>query len=218
VIRRAKSSAVALAALLAAAALAPGNAGASEWEGVLGLEAGGGYSTASPRSASSPSALNGGAVRARLYYGLTDALGVAVTGQIAWLQDRRPVASIQYEDETGAMLSALGYGDVITRTRLQDLGGSLIYTLDVLRVVPFLAAGVASMRVVEEVAGAERVDHDVVLRFEIGADFAAHERFRIGASAVFDLFLTRHSDFTAQTAFLIRAAVVLGPAKLGSRR
>ena len=84
-----------------------------------------------------------------------------------------------------------------------------------LRVVPFLAAGAASMRVVEETAGVERVDHDVVLRFEVGADFAAHERFWIGASAVFDFFLTQRSDFTAQTALLFRAAVVLGPAKLG---
>ena len=206
-----------LAALLAAAALAPESIAASEWEGVFGLEAGGGYSLASLRSAASPGALNGGAVRARLFYGLTDALGVAATGQIAWFESRRPIATLEYEDETGAMATALGYGDEVTRTRLQDLGASFIYTLDVLRVVPFLAAGVASMRAVEEAAGVERVDHDVVLRFEIGADIAALEHFWIGASVVFDVFLTQRAEFTGQTAFLIRAAVVFGPAKLGHR-
>ena len=206
-----------LVAALAAAALAPESIAASEWEGVFGLEAGGGYTVASLRSAASPGSLNGGAVRARLFYGLTDWLGVAATGQIAWFEDRRPLATINYEDETGALMSALGYGGEITRTRLQDLGASFIYALDVLRVVPFLAAGVASMRAVEEAAGVERVEHDVVLRFEVGADIAAMERFWIGASVVFDIFLTQRAEISGQTAILIRAAVVLGPSKLGHR-
>lgn len=184
-----------VAAAFAVAALVPDRAAASEWEGLLGVEVGGGYSIASPRAAAVPSSLNGGALRARLTYGLTDAFGLAITGQIAWFEHRRPV-------------SALGYGDEIARTRLQDLGGSIVYAVDVLRVVPFLAAGIASMRAVEECAGEERVEHDVVLRFEIGADFLALDWFKIGASAVFDMFLTQRADFTAQTTILIRAAVV----------
>jgi hypothetical protein len=206
-----------LAALGAAASLVPGGAVASEWEGVLGLEVGGGYGVASPRTNSAPSSLSGGAARARLFYGLTDALGVAITGQIAWYEARRPAVLIERQDETGALVSGMGYGDAITRTRLQDLGGSFIYTLDVLRVVPFLAAGVASMRTVEETAAVERVEHDVVLRFEIGADVATLDWFWIGASVVFDTFLTQRADFTAQTAFLIRAAVVIGPSEAKRR-
>jgi hypothetical protein len=199
--RRKRLGAALFAAAVATTALVPARAVASEWEGVFGLEAGGGYTVASPRTAAEPSALNGGAFRARLYYGLTDALGVAVTGQIAWFEARRPI------------VSGSGYGAEITRTRLQDLGGSFIYTLDVLRVVPFLSAGVASMRTVEEDSAAVRVEHDVVLRFEVGADVATLDWFWIGASAVFDTFLTQHADFTAQTTFLIRAAIVLGPGK-----
>jgi hypothetical protein len=213
VTRRKRLGAELFAAAVATAALVPDRAVASEWEGVFGLEAGGGYAIAAPRTAAEPSALNGGALRARLFYGLTDALGVAVTGQIAWFEARRPVASIGSLDETGQVVSGLGYGDEITRTRLQDLGGSLIYTLDVLRVVPFLSAGVASMRTVEEDSAAVRVEHDLVLRFEVGADVAALDWFWIGASAVFDTFLTQRADFTAQTTFLVRASVVLGPAK-----
>jgi hypothetical protein len=211
--------AIALAAAAVAALAAPSVARAEEaaWEGAIGLEAGGGYAIAAPRTAAAPSSLSGGAFRARIWYGLTDALGVAVTGQISWFQGRRPLSEIQYEDETGALVSGLGYGAAITQTRLQDLGGSLIYALDVLRVVPFLAAGVASLRAVETGAAGERIEHDVVLRFEIGVDVAALARFRIGASATFDTFLTQRADFTAQTAFLIRAAVVLGPAVLGRR-
>jgi hypothetical protein len=206
-----------LAAALAVAALAPAGAAASEWEGLFGLEVGGGYAAASLRTAASPSVLSGGAVRARLSYGLTDALGVAATGQMAWYQSRRPIASIEYEDETGALVSALGYGAEVTDTELRDIGVSLVYALDVMRVVPFLGAGVASMQVLERSAGVLRVDHDVVLRFEIGADIAALPRFRIGASAVFDIFLTQRSELSAQTVILLRAAFVLGPAKLGDR-
>ncbi|MCK9463535.1 MAG: outer membrane beta-barrel protein [Proteobacteria bacterium] len=197
-----------VAAAFAVVALVPEHAGASEWQGLFGVEVGGGYSIASPSKAAVPSSLNGGALRARLTYGLTDAFGLAITGQLAWFEHRRPVSALEYEDETGALVSALGYGDEIARTRLQDLGGSIIYAVDVLRVVPFLAAGIASMRAVEECAGEERVEHDVVLRFEIGADFLALDWFRIGASAVFDMFLTQRADFTAQTTILIRAAVV----------
>jgi hypothetical protein len=197
-----------VAAVFAVAALVPDRAAASDWEGLLGVEVGGGYSIASPSAAAVPSALNGGAFRARLTYGLTDAFGLAITGQLAWFEDRRPVSAFEYEDETGALVSSLGYGDAITRTRLQDLGGSIIYAVDVLRVVPFLAGGLASMRAVEECAGEERVEHDVVLRFEIGADVLALDWFKIGASVVFDMFLTQRADFTSQTTILIRAAVI----------
>jgi len=214
---RATLGAALLAAAAATSVLVPDRAAAADWEGVFGLEVGGGYAVASPRTAATPSALNGGALRARLFYGFTDALGVAITGQMAWFEARRPVASIEYEDETGDLVTGMGYGDKVARTRLQDLGGSLVYTLDVLRVIPFLAAGVASMRTVEEAAAVERVEHDVVLRFEIGVDIAALDWFWIGASAVFDTFLTQRADFTAQTTILIRAAVVFGPDESGGR-
>jgi hypothetical protein len=212
--RRARVPA-ALFALALAAASFPQRAAAQDGAGVFGVAAGVGYASAAPRAASSKASLSGGAVRGQLSYGITDSLRVAATGQIAWYESRRPIVSAEFTDETGATFTGTAYGDAFTRTRLQELGLGLIYTLDVLRVVPFLGAGAGSLRAVEEVSGRTRVDYDAVLWFEVGADLAISRHFSAGASAAFDVLLARHTEFTAQTTFLLRATVLLGPAKVG---
>jgi hypothetical protein len=209
--------AVPLVACACAAAILPLGAAATEIEGPFGVEVGGGYANTAPRTAAYPNSLNGGAARARLSYDLTDALGVAAVAQISWFESRRPLVEIEYEDETGALVTGVAYGDAITRTRLQELGLGLIYALDVLRVVPFLSAGVSSLREVERAGSREVTGYDVVLWMEVGADLAVTERFRVGASAIFDLFLTERTELSGQTTFLVRAGVALGPAKAGRR-
>lgn len=206
----------ALVALALAAAPGAGAASGTDGAGVLGLEVGAGYSSATPRSASSKAALNGGAVRAIASFGVTDSLGILAAAQIAWYEPRQPIVAAEYTDENGEIVESTAYGDPFTRTRLQQLGLGLAYTLDVLWVVPFLRAGVASLRAVEEVRGAARVDYDAVLWLEVGADLAVARRFRVGASALFDVPLAGHTGFTAATGILLRAALLLGPAKVGA--
>jgi hypothetical protein len=214
---RRSAAAAWLVAAGATALLAPSRAAATDLDGLVGVEIGGGYANAAPKSASNPSALLGGAVRARISYGLTDAVGLVATGQIAWLQPRRPIVEVEYEDESGALVTGAAYGAEITRTRLQSLGLGIVYALDVLRVIPFLSAGIASVRAVEAADGEERVDYDAALWFEAGADWAIDDRFRIGASAIYDVLLAGHAELTADVELILRASVSFGPAKVGRR-
>jgi len=192
-------------------------AAAADFVGDCGIELGAGYANAALTSAASPSAPNGGAVRARISYGITDAFGVAAAAQISWLESRRPIVATEYEDDTGALVSGFAFGGEIARTRLQELGLGVVYALDILRVVPFVSAGVSSLRTVEEVDSAKTVDYDAVLWLEVGADLSLTEHILIGASAVFDLFLSDRTAFSGQTVLLVRAGFTFDLGKVGGR-
>jgi outer membrane protein W len=207
----------AAAIAFACAALVCARAEASGFEGDLAVELGAGYANASLTSAASPSAPSGGALRGRISYGITDSLGVEATAQLAWYESRRPLLETEYTDDAGALVSGYAYGDEFARTRLQELGLGLVYALDVLRVVPYLGAGVSSLRAVEDVGGETDVDYDAALTFEVGADVALNEHVLVGAAAVFDVYLAQHTEFTGQTAILVRAAFAFSPGKVGGR-
>ena len=174
----------------------------------LGIEAAGGYSSLVRRVASDPPSLHGANARARLSYGFNDTWGLAATGGMSWYQDHAPMISFTTENEDGEIESGTKHDVERTELRIRDLALSLVYALDIMRVTPFLALGIAAANTREKIGTTAVASFDVAIRFDVGFDVSLAEHFAMGIIASFDKYLTDNSEYLSSTNVLLSATFV----------
>ncbi len=171
----------------------------------LGIGAAGGYSTLIRRIASEPPSLHGANARARLRYGFNNTWGLFAAGGMSWYQDHAPMISFTTEDEDGEIVTGTKHDVKRAGLRTRDLALSLVYALDIMRVTPFLALGVAATNTRVKIGTTAVTSLDVAIRFEVGFDVALAEHFAMGIIAGFDNFLTDNSEYLSSTNILLSA-------------
>jgi len=174
----------------------------------LGIGVAGGYSSLLRRIASDPLSLHGACSRARLTYGFNDTWGLSAAGGMSWYQDHAPMISFTTEDEDGKIVTVPKHDVERTGLRTRDLALSLVYALDIMRVTPFLAMGVAATDTRVKIGTTAFASFDVALRFEVGFDVSPAEHFAIGIIAGFDNYLTDNSEYLSSTNILLSATFV----------
>ncbi|MFO8074336.1 MAG: hypothetical protein R6V85_20935 [Polyangia bacterium] len=173
-------------------------------EGELRLAAEGRYSQLLRRSASDPSLAHGGGPGIQLLYGLSDAWMVSAAGSLGWFAPWVPRIPTEIVNEEGERVPVLARGDRHDGILAAEMVLSVLYALDVMRVLPYFGAGVISARLGERRAGERFVDWEVGLRFEVGLDYDALEHISIGAAARFDTYFTTRSAYIGKNTFLAR--------------
>ncbi len=173
-------------------------------EGELRLAAGGQYSQLLRRSAGDPSLAHGGGPGIQLAYGLSDAWMVSAAGSLGWFAPWAPRIPTEMVNEEGETVPVLAKGDRHDGILAAEMVFSVLYALDVMRVLPRFGAGVISARLDERRAGERFVDWEVGLRFEVGLDYDALEHLSIGAAAWFDTYFTARSAYIGKNTFLAR--------------
>ncbi len=174
----------------------------------LGIGAAGGYSSLVRRVASEPPSLHGACARARLSYGFNDTWGLSAAGGMSWYQDHAPMISFTAENEDGEIVTGTKHDVERTELRTRDLALSLVYALDIMRVTPFLAMGVAVTDTRAKIGTIAVASFDVALRFDVGFDVSLAEHFAMGIIASFDNYLTDNSEYLSSTNILLSATFI----------
>ena len=171
----------------------------------LGIGGAGGYSSLVRRVASDPPSLHGANARARLSYGFNNTWGLSAAGGMSWYQDHAPMISFTTEDEDGEIETGTKHDVKRTGLRTRDLALSLVYALDIMRVTPFLALGVAATNTRVKIGTIAVTSFDIALRFDVGFDVSLAEHFAMGIIASFDNYLTGNSEYLSSTNVLMSA-------------
>jgi hypothetical protein len=178
---------------------------ADAFDRTLGIGAAGGYSSLLRRIVSDPDSLHGACARARLSYGFNDTWGLSAAGGMSWYQDYAPMISFATENEDGEIVTETTHDIKRTELRTRDLALSLVYALDIMRVTPFLAMGVAATQTRVKMGTVAQSSFDIALRFDVGFDVSLAENFAMGIIASFDNYLTGNSEYLSATDIMLSA-------------
>ena len=194
-----------LSASLAMTILLLASGAADAFDRTLGIGAAGGYSSLFRRVVSDPDSLHGACARTRLSYGFSDTWGLSAAGGMSWYQDYAPMISITTENEDGEIVTEATHDIKRTELRIRDLALSLVYALDIMRVTPFLAMGVAATQTRVKMGTVAQSSFDIALRFDVGFDVSLAENFAMGIIASFDNYLTGNSEYLSATDIMLSA-------------
>lgn len=194
-----------LSVTLAITILMLASGAADAFDRTLGIGAAGGYSSLLRRIVSDPDSLHGACARARLSYGFNDTWGLSAAGGMSWYQDYAPVISFTTENEDGEIVTETTHDIKRTELRTRDLALSLVYAVDIMRVTPFLAMGVAATQTRVKMGTVAQSNFDIALRFDVGFDVSLAENFAMGIIASFDNYLTGNSEYLSATDIMLSA-------------
>ena len=161
-------------------------------------------------------------------YGFTDSLGISVEVGRTWYQSysvESPKAGDQTDTDEGDGKEVSEEGDdeneeekteIVSKRRPEttSLGLSIVYTLDVMRAMPFLSVGMAYVRIEEGMNEGQRVDYELGLRFCIGVEYMMSDRFALGVLGGYDRYITDTYEYGGRMAVVARISFVLGPAQV----
>lgn len=206
---------VALTAILATAALSSSGPTVA-FDKRLAIGAGGGYSQLVRRQPTDPTSAYGGGAAAHITFGLTDTFGLSLGGAMAWYGGYIPAVPMETVDENGEPTTIYVKGPETSDLTTWDLALSLIYAIDVTRIVPYLEIGAVAVRVAERLDGTEEVDLEVGMRIALGFDYLLLDHLSLGAAGGIDTYFTGTSGYGSRLAFLVRATLVWDLGELGA--
>jgi hypothetical protein len=201
--------------VVAAAAALP--IAAQAFDQRLGIGVGGDYSQLFRRQATDPLSAYGGGANVYIQYGFTDAFGASVAAGMAWFGGYVPIVPVAAIDENGEQVTVFQRGPQVDDIQLWDLALSLIYAIDVTRVVPYFALGVVSARIAETHAGQSVVDYEIGMRTDLGFDYKLLRHLTLGAAAGMDTYFTDSSGYSSRFEFIVRVTVIWDLCELGPR-
>jgi hypothetical protein len=168
-----------------------------------------------------PYVFDGVSLGAHLTYGITSFFGVDIEGAFDLHKDYQTLHEDVVENEDGTVGWAWIKGPKITKYYLTSWAASLVYALDVLRVVPYLTAGATGARIDRRWDGKHRADYEVGLRLGIGFDFGVFKYFGLGAIVFSDWYYKGTSNHNRRVAFMLRISLAYDfskPKKFGMTR
>jgi hypothetical protein len=181
----------------------------------LALGVGGGYSQLFRAIATDPTSAYGGGGNVHLTYGFDDAFGITAQYRMAWFGSYTPLEPYSTTDEDGEPVVVYQYGQPVSELTVWDAALCLVYAIDVMRAVPYIAVGAVGARIAERRGPADLVDYELGLRTDLGFDFMLLKHMSLGASAGMDTFFTGASGYVSTFSFLVRASLVFDLCELG---
>jgi hypothetical protein len=178
------------------------------YKGLLGTGIDAGYAMLLTRDVSSPGAVQGGMTRLRVFYGLTDWLAVEASGTVAFYAGYVPGIEVETTDSSGQTVVELQALPEVTHLRGDNLQVGLIYTFDIMRLLPYGAVGIGSNRM-SWLAGANPFRaYDVTLRVALGLEWMATSFFWPGIAVETAIPLTDDAPFGSSTNLFFRATYI----------
>jgi hypothetical protein len=167
-----------------------------------------GYSGTYVKEDTFPSIFDGLSFGANLFYGFNRFVGLSLEG--AFDLHRAHTRYEIVEVQSGATQTVLGWapGPKVSKYFLSSTALSVVYALDVMRVLPFVSIGVLGVRIDRKIDGQHQAEYDVGMRINLGFHYVFNTRFGLGALFTYDQHLYTNSDHKRRMAVLIRGTVV----------
>lgn len=185
-----------------------------DYQGKFGIGAELGYTRLPLRNRHAPDHVPGISGGFRIFWAITNAIGLEASIIGSNLRDYEPLMSIPSEDETLAP-QVVAYPKVY-RPQQQQLSVGVIYNLDIYRLTPSISAGFARMRTgafsVER--GATVMDNHLYLN--LGADYRITSYVWAGFHTRFNLALSENAPYSGPIGFMIRITAVWTIERLSS--
>lgn len=183
-------------------------AGATNYAGKLGLSADGGYSALPIRNYDNPSTAHGGLSRIRVFYGLNESFGLEFSGCMGWYGDFTPKERQDVENEEGELVNQWVPLSKVSSLRTQNINFALIYTFDIMKIIPYGTVGLGSTKTTFTQDSKEHNFYDVSLYLNLGLDYAATKHLWFGLVAEMNTPLTNDAPFKNSLNVLARFTFV----------
>ena len=169
--------------------------------GQLGAGVDVGYSATFKSGDASPDILDGLAVGAHLTYGITKSFGLSFEGDFDWHPDYIMQTLQAYQEAEEVVV---GYLDsaAVTRCFLTSVAASVVYAIDVMRVVPYLALGLVGTRSDQEINSRHIAEYDLGIRVSFGFTYALFDHLLLGAVLHSDTYLLSTTPYNTRIAVL----------------
>jgi Outer membrane protein beta-barrel domain len=192
-----------LALVSLAALFLPGIASAID-KNQLSIGADLGYVATFRESGDQPPIVDGAAFGLHLEYGFDNTWGLRVEGNFDWHPDYGTIVVGEIVSPEGEAEAGYLAGPSVTDCYLSATAISLVYNLDVMRVVPFLSLGVVGARVDQKENSVQTTNWELGIRMSIGADYMFLDYLGLGGILVSDQFFFGESDYENRMAVMAR--------------
>ncbi len=184
--------------------------------GNLGLGVAGGYVTTGRLGERPPATVDGGGFGVHLTYGFNESWGLCLEGNFDWHAPYTVYVLDEIADETEDE-TTVGYveGATVERSFATSIALSVLYIVDVMRLMPYLGAGVIGARYNQKWGQTPIVGYDLGFRVTIGADFALLEYLSVGVVLHNDNYLVGNSDFYTRLEIMARVTFIFDVGKFG---
>lgn len=176
----------------------------ADCKGLLGTGLDIGYAVRPTESIVTPSAVHGGVGRLRLFYALTNWVGLEASGAATLYGGYVPGAEVAVIDAMGITTKELHALPRVTRLRSRDLHLGMVYFVDLLRLMPSLGIGVVATRLSWLTPEFLYRVYDVGLRVALHVDWRVTSFFWAGVGAESTIPLSRKAPYGATTGFVVR--------------
>lgn len=169
--------------------------------GQLGAGVDAGYSATFKSGDASPDMLDGLAVGAHLTYGITKSFGLSFEANFDWHPDYIMQTLQAYQEEEEVVV---GYLDsaAVTRCFLTSVAASVVYAIDITRVVPYLSLGLVGTRSDQEINSRHIAEYDLGIRIGFGFTYAVFDYLLLGAALHSDTYLLSTTPYNTRIAVL----------------
>ena len=142
----------------------------------------------------------------RLFYGITNTIGVEAAVHGMNYRDYTPLVTVQPETEDAE--PSIVEGDEVKKLQQQYLSAGMVYKLDLYRLTPGFSAGFTRIRTgARSVNGGASV-FDYQLYAAIAADYRITRYFWAGIQIRKHLALSENAPYQGPTSFLLRFSMV----------
>lgn len=180
----------------------------------MGLDAG--YSTVPIRETYTPKGITGIASRVRGFYGLTNTIGIELLASTTIYTSYEPFYNDGNSNADNDDNPAIKAGPKIDRVQLHAFSAGAIYTLDLLKILPYFSAGVTY------ISTGIHNDHDTKITndFAVYLNGAIEYRYKpylwFGVVGNIHIPLTSNSPYLGKMDALVRITYIWRSQKLSS--
>lgn len=152
-----------------------------------------------------PNVFNGAAFGVQVVLGLTEWLALSWESAFDWHPDYQNYLKEEVEDEDGKVSMEWVANAMVEHYYVSTTALSIVYALDVTRVLPYFSAGPAGVRVDKTTAGLHAATHGFGMRVGGGFDYS-FKQFTLGAGITSDRFFVGNTDHDRRILFFVRVS------------
>ena len=167
-----------------------------------------GYSATYIRKENIPNIFNGLALGGHIEYGLNRVFAISIDGAIDLHRPYRPWVKGERPNSEGEMVPGWVEGPINDKYFLSTGAFSVLYAIDLFRIVPIISVGFVATREDRRIDGEHQTSR--AFGFRIGGGFEYYfKHFSVGAGIHSDRYVgSRDNDLVNRIAFSVKGAVV----------
>ena len=155
-----------------------------------------------------PSIFDGLSFGIHVLYGFNDFVGLSLEGAFDLHRSHTRYEIVEVQRGGNQTVLDWDEGPKVSNYYLSSTALSVVYALDVMRVVPFLSLGVMGARIDRKIDGQHRAEYDVGMRINVGFNYVFNNRFGLGTLFTYDQHIYANSDHKRRMTLLIRGSLV----------